>query len=311
MRNGPALTERPVAPSMRIDTRENPALSLQQVAEMVTLLSAHSSVVIGSAARFPRDALLRFWSCSQARLKDCHRIIQDYVARARSATPLERHILWEQTDAAACEVLISDMTCRVWSAILIASDRTRGVCDAEPIARHVFLRQMEARQEVLQLMVDGPGVGVDQVLHLDRLRRRLERWVDLMLGHLVVRYDVREFVFDIERSLDFGSEQLQAWNTPQHDRLWQLYLLCVRGGFGERLPPLPLHGRLRTESVRAILACFPSDAFKSEGALKSPWLARLTRDESLREGPPVAGLLHALSSRRGQTAPQPKKPSPK
>ena len=287
---------------MPIDTRGNPALSLQQVAETVTLVSAHSRIVIESSAQLPRDGLLRFWSCSQARLKDCRRIIKSFVDRSPSVSALERHLLWEQAEAAASEVLISDLMCRAWGAILVASDRARGICDAEPIARHIFLRQMEGRQEVLQLMVDGPGVAVDQVLHLDRLRRRLERWTDLVLGHLLAQYDLQEFAFDVERSLDFGREQLSAWNTPKHDRLWQLYLLCIRGGFGERVQPLPLHSRLRSEAVRSMLACFSSDAFLAEGPLKSPWLARLTRDEVLREGPPVAGLLHALSARRGMNA---------
>ena len=140
---------------------------------------------------------------------------------------------------------------------------------------------------------------MEGILQLDRLRRRLERWTDLVLGHLLVRYDVKEFTFDEDRARDFGREQMAAWNTPQHERLWQLYLLCIRGGFAEQVNPSPQQGQLRTECIRSMLACFPEEAFLADGPLKTPWLARLTRDQTLREGPPsTAGLLYALGNGR-------------
>lgn len=283
---------------MPIENRGKPALTLQQVAEAMTLISAHSLQVIGNPSPLPRDALMRYWSCAHARLKDCRRTVRAYHDRCRTASPLERHLLWDQADSAVREVFISDLLCRTWGAILVACDQSRGIHDSEPIARHVLLRQMEVRQEVLLLMIEGQGIPMDRILQLDRIRRRLERWTDLVLGHLLKRFDLKDFAFDEQRALDFGREQMEAWNTNQHDRMWQLYLLCIRGGFAEQSVPMERHGQLRLESLRAMLACFTEDAFRDEGPLKTPWLARLTRSLALREGPPaVAGLLHALGRR--------------
>lgn len=282
---------------MPVDTRLKSSLSLQQLAEAVTLISVHSPRIIDDPAPLPREPLLRFWSCTVARLKHCRQAVLQYLERPRQLTPLERHILWEQTEAAAGEIFISDLLSRVWGAILVACDQARGTRDAEPIARHLLLRQMEARQDVLRLMVAGPQVSLDQILQLDRLRKRLERWTDLVCGHLLLRCDVDDFAFDAERAREFGEEQQQAWDTPQHQRVWQMYLLCVRGGFSQRVSPRSLHSQMRLESVASMLACFPAGTFPAEGPLKSGWLSTLADSTNFRDPLPI-GLSHAVSGRR-------------
>ena len=65
-----------------------------------------------------------------------------------------------------------------------AYDRTRGVVEAEPVARSVMLGHSEARHRVLTLWSAASGIDARTPVKLNRLRRHAERWTDLLVGRL-------------------------------------------------------------------------------------------------------------------------------
>lgn len=253
--------------------------------ELTALMSAYGPNLIASPLAPPRDSLLRYWSCFKGAQRRWLDALHAWPRDVQQASPPERTALWEQTEPVLIEVFINEMPARVWGAILTASDRTRGICDAEPIARNILLGQMEVRQRALHLMVHGPHVTLDQIAAIDRLRRRIERWTDLFLGHLVKRYGLGDFAVDVERALDFGEEQLQAAGNPQERPIWDLYFVCLHAAFPEISPSRRFDEQFRLEICRSMLAAFPSDAFREAGPLKSTWLARLTRSSADQRNP--------------------------
>ena len=82
----------------------------------------------------------------------------------------------------------------------------RGTDEAEPVARSVLIGHIEARHRVLTLMARTPGIDAEAAVKLNRLRRRAERWTDLLVGHLADMHGVSEFAFDPQRARDFAED---------------------------------------------------------------------------------------------------------
>lgn len=212
-------------------------------------------------------------------------IIDAYPRAVLQASHEQRQNVWQSTEPIIVDVLSTELLTRLWGAVLIAKDRAAGRFDAEPVARDVLLLHLDARQKVLRLLVDGPFVTLEQTARLDRLRRRIERWTDLLLGHILRKHPLGDFAFNFERALDFGEEQLQDRRGSQIQTIWELYLLCLRTSFPAEPLPEGFSGALRLEIMRAVLACFPPGMFFDEGPIKSTRIGQLLGEVGL-EGPP-------------------------
>lgn len=228
-------------------------------------------------------------------------IIDAYPRAVVQVPAEERNSIWSATEPMVIDVLATELITRLWGAVLIAKDRAAGRFDAEPVARDVLLLHLEARQKVLRLLVDGPFVTLEQTARLDRLRRRIERWTDLLLGHILKQHPLGDFAFNFERALDFGEEQLQDRRASQIQTVWELYLLCLRTSFPADPLPESFAGALRLEIVRSILACFPAGMFHDEGPIKSVRVGQLLADVGLETTPPVLSRVPAkISSKTGR-----------
>lgn len=267
-------------------------MNIRQMLDVTTLISAHSSNLIELGLEIPQDALHRYWSCSRGRLRIWLSRLEAYPQEVTNATDNQRAAVSQRTMLLLNELFATELVTRVWGAILTACDRRRTHCDAELIARNVLMGHMEARQKGLRIMVNGPHVTLEQIAEVDSLRRRVERWTDLLLGHLVKQHGMGDFAFDVERSLDFGTTQLEEPCGPRRNQVWQLYRICLGGAFPEVNPPNRLHERFRIEIVRTMLACFPAEIFHESGPLKSNWLRQIAAETM--EGPPRAGICTAL-----------------
>ena len=139
-------------------------------------------------------------------------------------------------------------------------------------------------------MVDGPYMTLERVVGLDRTRRRIERWSDLLAGHVIRRYGLADFAFEIDRALDFGEEQL-ANGGACWESIWDLYFVCLRSNFPDVPLPEGIQADWRDQVFRSILQCLPGSLFIDDGCLKSVRLQRLMNAGTLPEGPPNAGSL--------------------
>jgi hypothetical protein len=264
-------------------------LNLRQIVELLGLVSMHSPNLIEASAPLSSDALQRYGDISQSRIRNW-RVSLDELPRRLSATPAGlRPLIWQQAEVTLVDVLAGGMIARVWGAVLTACDRSRRTVNSERIARTVFTGQLEVQQQVLRLMIDGPYLTLERVSNLDKVRRRIERWTDLLVGHLVKRYALGDFAFDLERALDFGEEQLRESWGPRHHQIWDLYFVCLQSAFPKCRLPGGIDAEWREALLQSILGCFPQDLFLEDGVLKSVRLQRLLKDGQRREGPPTPG----------------------
>ena len=262
-------------------------MKLGQLIEFAAIVSADSPNLIEASFLISDESLQRYdhWS----RLRFCDWLSElDVLPREIAAAPAgKRADIWKQAEPLLIDVLAAGLVSRVWGAVLTACDRSRRTFSAEKLARNVLAEQTVVQQRVLRLMVDGPYLTLERVVGLDRIRRRIERWTDLLAGHVIRRYGLADFAFDVERALDFGEEQLRNWG-PQREPIWELYFVCLRSNFPDVPLPGGIQAQWRDEVFRSILQCLPGALFIDDGRLRSVRLQRLLNASTLPEGPPPA-----------------------
>ncbi|HTN77245.1 MAG TPA: hypothetical protein VL096_18430, partial [Pirellulaceae bacterium] len=145
-----------------------------------------------------------------------------------------------------------------------------------PIVRGVYIGHQEARNRVLSLMLQGQGFGVEAAVVLNRLRHRIERWSDLLLGYVHTGCDAKEFAFDPVRMAEFADDIQHEQQQPGGPLAWQILLTSLRAAFVKSLPCEPVNADLHERICASILSCFEPDLFDSTGVFKSLWMVRMS-----------------------------------
>lgn len=239
----------------------------RQLVEIAALVSAYSPHLVEGRTGLPPGALEKFWDRSQRRLKLWLSALLTYQRQSLLVASEERGKLWTDLLPVLEEIFVSEVLTRVWTAILTAMDQERGTRNTEPIARNVMLGHLDARKRALQLLVTDSTLTHEMVLPLDAVRRRVERWTDLLLGHLVEAYRVDDFAFDPQRAREFGAQQLLQSEEQSRDQAWVLVLIGLRTAFSSA-PVDPPNELIQEEIISSILACFPPGAFQLSGPFR-------------------------------------------
>ena len=158
------------------------------------------------------------------------------------------------------EILCAEVLTRVWGATLTALGHRR--CDGriEPIVRNVLNGHLEARRRALELLVDGPRIPWEDAAELDSLRRRAERWTDLLVAPLVLEHDVHDFAFDAKRSADFAEAFATCDSAKNQSAAWSVLMPSLRLIFRRHDKPAP-HWEENQRIASALVKCFPEGLF--------------------------------------------------
>jgi hypothetical protein len=252
-------------------------VNTRQTVEIAALISAYSPHMIERPVQLPKVAVEQFWESSQKRLKLWLSAMSFYQRRSAEASPGERLQLWLELEPTLEEIFVTEVLTRVWGAILTAVDEELHSHKYEAIARNVLIGHLDARKRALQLLVADSSVSLDQLNRVDQIRRRVERWTDLLLGHLVERYQVQDFAFDARRSREFGAQQLLQSSDRPREQVWTLVLVGLRMAFPTASVAEPPNELFQHQIIASILNCFPSDSFQPQGPFRSILEGRVSR----------------------------------
>ncbi|MDB5391480.1 MAG: hypothetical protein JWM11_7126, partial [Planctomycetaceae bacterium] len=252
-------------------------MNTRQTVEIAALISAYSPHLIERPVRLPKAALEQFWECSQKRLKLWLSAMSYYQRRSPEVAPSERLRLWKELEPTLEEVFVTEVLTRVWGAILTAVDEELQSHQYEPIARNVLIGHLDARKRALQLLAADSTASLEHLNRLDQIRRRVERWTDLLLGHLVEHYQVQDFAFNAQRSREFGTQQLLQSSDKPREQAWTLVLVGLRMAFPPAAISEPPNELFQHQIVASMLNCFPSDSFQPEGPFRSILEGRVSR----------------------------------
>lgn len=245
-------------------------LNSQLTAEVTALIASQSLSLVEGTRPFPPTALYDFWFHGQEHLKQ----------RRKDFTPLtsENHhteISEKELEVILTEFFAEEMLIRVATAILTAADKRRNQCQAEPIARNLFLASLEVKRLALIILVSEKFLNLETLKRINRTRRSIERWTDLLLGQLVLRFGLEEFAHDSARSQDFGEDQSTNLNANHPIQIWDLITAGLRISF-----PVSQSSKMGNQwelMLGAIMACYPSECFNHSSSMKSIHQLRLER----------------------------------
>jgi hypothetical protein len=277
-------------------------LKLRELIEFTAIISAHSPNLIEGTAPLADVALRQYRHLSKSRSTTWLADLELVPRRLAAATGPDRQAIWDGAEELFIDVMAGDLLARVWGAVLTARGRAQHEIAVERAGREALNDQLPPHQQVLKLMVDGPYLTLERVVRLDRIRRKLERWTDLLAGHLVRRFGLADFAYDVDRALDFGEEQLGEQSGTRTEQIWQLYFLCLRTGFPDIELPSGDAAASRRELIGAILRSLPSSIFLDDGLLTPVRLQRCLQGGTVREGPPGVASLWQAFVRDGRCA---------
>lgn len=249
-------------------------MQARQLLEVGALVALHGPIFANAQqAHVPPGAMERYWAVSKCRFDRWQRALAPWM---QSPSTVSRRA-WPRARAVAEEVLVSEVLTRTWTAAAAAYDRARGEADVYPIAHSVFLGHQEARQRVLRLIVQGPGLDVTEAVELNRLRRRLERWCDVLLAYLRPHTDVSELAFEGDRVDDFAADLPVGGISGEMSLAWQLMFASMRSSFASFEAIHIPNGDLNRVIAGSVLGCLNEDLFDGTGLAKSLWIERISR----------------------------------
>lgn len=267
----------------------------RELVELAALASAHGLVLIRSReASLPIEGLGQYWSASKCRQDRWRRALKAGTGAMPDASPLERLTQRpaENETPPNCgsltgvveEILLSEVLTRIWTALMSAFDERHGSAENAPVAESVLAGHAEARNGALTLLVQGPGVSSREALALNQIRRRAERWTDLLVGHVCLEHDVSRFAPNPETALEFASDlrHQQSWSVES--QAWPLALASLRAAFRQGTSAPTSNGELNRRIAAGVLACLPPELFDATGLVQSLWMARITRAADDAEG---------------------------
>ncbi len=260
----------------------------RELVELAAIISAHGPVLVRGRGQVSERGIEQYWVASKCRLDRWCRALKAVdmkrLAAATGPDHRQRQPRPSFPDALLEEILTGEVLTRVWAAVLSAYDRRRGTQEAEPIARSVLIGQLEARHRVLTLLVRASEIDAAWAMRLSGIRRRCERWTDLLVGYLTGLEDVAEFAIDPERARDFAEDLRYRSNLAGGRQAWPLVLSSLRAAFQQGLIGDSPNTDLNAQIASSVLACFPAELFDSTGMFRSLWLMRLTNMVGDTEG---------------------------
>lgn len=258
-------------------------MHVRDLVEVAGVMALNGPQIIRGAAPLSQAHLEQYWATSKCRFESWHRALK---CSATLGAEYSGEDFDDRTQLRATldEIFVGEMLTRVWSAVLVGHDRRRRASDDEPVARSVLVSHMEARGRALDLLLHTRGFSTRQALAINRVRRRAERWTDVLIGSLLGEADVSEFAVEADRAGDFADDMARRRATPGGRQSWHLALVSLRGAFGRGLCPVAANPDANARITASILGCFPADLFDSTGMFQSLWMTRLAAVASDAQG---------------------------
>ena len=240
------------------------AIELVQLAAMV---ATHGRVIVQSRVRFPDAALELYWTASKCRQERWSRTLKNLSSM--TATAPSSALFCPDDERILDEVLTSEILVRVWAAICRANDRELGADDASPVAASVLAGHLDARHRVLNAMLYGYGLGMEQAVALNRRRLRSERWTDMLLAMMQLS-DIADFGFEHLRIMEWSRairNDRQRLGPAAINSLTRTTLATAE----LKTSPRPTENAdLNRKIACSILGCLPISIFDSLGTPHSP-----------------------------------------
>jgi hypothetical protein len=245
-------------------------VKLRQVAEVASHAATNALLVVESPEPLDPEPLARYWEWSRRRLHAWMTLLSKDTLEPASFRPL------------LGEIFVGEMLACVWSAVLESRGRRQHDATAAAVGRKTFEEHQKLRHLAMSFMVRQADAHVREVADADQLRRRSERWTDVLLGGSPGEFDLERFAHDLRRARDFRADSGTAADLGVRSVRRSLLSASLRTAFPAELVGLPAHDELHREVVSAVLSLIPADGTEFAGGLHSFRHAAAARETGLR-----------------------------
>ena len=248
----------------------------RELAELAALLAIHSPAIVQQRRTLSPGSSQAYWAASKCRLDRWSRVLRQ-LTTAEADGQLPATLAWPRFAPVLEEILVSELLTRIWTATTVAYDAALGEQELEPVGRSIFMAHLDARRRVLSLIAEGRVLALGQIIELNRLRRRVERWTDMLLAHFAGVTETREFAFEPERARDFADDLDRDSTSEDRQLTCELVLASIRASFGDGLAERSPNPDLNRRIGSAVLTVFGDEIPLAANLAKPLWLQRIYR----------------------------------
>lgn len=250
-----------------------------ELVELAALLATHGESIVRCEARLTERSLQQYWIVSRCRMDRWTRSLRRFTRLTeRQLHPLDPNdTIWRRVRGELEEIFTAEVITRVWTAIAVAYDARHEASELESTARSVLIGHIEVRHRALRLLIDPVAIQPSEAEWLNLLRRRSDRWTDLLIGSLLVRQvgDVSDMACDRQRAEEFADDLRRDQEMETEYMAWSLMAKSLRAAFKKTKETPSPNADLNAVIGTSLLACFPADIFDSTGLVGSLWQVRL------------------------------------
>ena len=255
-----------------IYVKEDRVMHAKQMAEIGGWLSICSEVFARGGQPAEATHAMRYWAASKCRLQRWQAALK--VFEDDLLEQCEMHDPWHAIEVVIQEILVSELLTRVWTVVLIQHDQAVQNDELRSIGQSVFIGHLEARNRAMRLLIKNRGQNQKVYDRIDELRRRMERWTDLLLSRVSDLPLAVQFGFDEHRVKDFAADRPMEGHE-RREQMEKLLLASLSSSLRNGIMEWTANPDLNREISAGVLACFPSDRFNSVGLPKSIMLMQM------------------------------------
>lgn len=181
-----------------------------------------------------------------------------------------------------CEILASELLTRGFVAVSHHWDHHLGEPHLEPIARSVFAGHLEARNRALRLLTGGNVFTIAQMAHLNTVRRKIERWNDMLLSHMVnddlslpsIPWDL---AFEESRAREFAEDHPDTTCSTTRHLSHSLAMASLTSSILPLISTPCTSPELNAKIASSVVGCFPESLDELSHHLPEIWRLGLER----------------------------------
>lgn len=269
-------------------------------ADLAAILSHHGHDIAAGRSPISSSNIARYWSASRSRLDHWHAGMAEYRDAESAGDSLKLAEWWHTQNQIVEDVFVDEMLTRVVAALGIVLDSSNHDTDISSVTHAVYEAHLDVRIRVQKLMLFGRGTNIEQSVRLNRLRKAVERWIDVMVGRIVaINASADRYAIDSARSHQHASEYTQLETENQKRISNWLMTASMRQTLAQRTKP-STRRFVQCDAVSAsVIRLLRPDRFDDAGLLRSlrvHYLMRAEMDRSLDTSQQWEQLLNQDSS---------------
>ena len=190
---------------------------------------------------------------------------------------------WPAIEIVIQEIFLSEMLTRIWSATMVAHDIRYESDELTGIAHSLHIGHLDAKNRAMRLLLEDESVKAEIFEQMNNLRRKIERWTDLLLGQLPDLEAAQRFAFQSNRVKDFAEEIAESDHQSNASRR-VLYSAALREELRTLCSRYAANPDMNRKIIGGLLSCFSSNRFDSLGLPKSiqlMWLEKSTDETEM------------------------------